>query len=498
MGAWVTLARLGEGLGQAMSDQRVDQGGAGAAGGRVSFERLRERTDELELIISGLSLFALVSLPGWLWDTYEAWLPRMSLGMSAASGVLVPIASAMCLMMAALFVLHLAVRAHWVGLIGLKAVFPGGVRWERMGGLGRLGSERLRRRLPSLDQGIARADRVASTLFSLITFSAMALSVLGFWLLVLFLLAGMFGPALGGTNTFINRATAWFILLFFGAPLLRWLLDGVLLRWLPERFHFALLRWLVRVVAFVEGLFFPARLLGTIRLTLQSNLSPRLFFVLFMVCVMGVAVLANLLFLRARQFDALESQQYVTASDLIGGMRSGYYESQRISRDGLQPRPLIPDPVIETSWLPLFLPYVAVIDDPLLAQRCPPRPEGVAMPFGFDPSDSDAEAIEREAQRDAAAKAAAECLRTLWKVSLDGRAQSLEGFIISERADLGLRGLSGWLPLNGLAPGPHRLEIIWRPAPERDQLVEDFVPKRIRHVIPFLWTPEAAAAPAGQ
>lgn len=136
MGAWVTLARLGEALGQAMSDQRVDQWGTGAAGGRVSFERLRERTDELELIISGLSLFALVSLPGWLWDTYETWLPRMSLGMSAASGVLVPIASAMCLMMAALFVLHLAVRAHWVGLIGLKAVFPDGVRWERMGGLG--------------------------------------------------------------------------------------------------------------------------------------------------------------------------------------------------------------------------------------------------------------------------------------------------------------------------------------------------------------------------
>ncbi|MCK7594127.1 hypothetical protein [Pseudomarimonas salicorniae] len=462
----------------------------------MSFERLRERTDELELIISGLSLFALVSMPGWLWSAYETYVPRMSLGIAAASAVLVPIASAMCLTMALLFVLHLAVRAHWVGLIGLKAVFPHGVRWERIGGIGRLTTARLRRRLPSLDQGIARADLVASTLFSLITFSAMALAVLGFWLLLLFLIAGMFGPALGGTNTFVNTAMGWFILFFFGAPLLRWLLDGVLLRWLPERMQVAPLRALVHLAAWVEGLFFPARLLGSIRLTLQSNLSPRLFFILFMAGVMGVTVLANISFQRARQFDALDSQRYVTGGDIAGGMRSAYYESQRIGRDALLPRPLIPDPVIETAWLPLFLPYVSLLDDPLLDRRCAPREEGAGPAFGFDPSDSDAEAIEREARRDAAARSAADCLSSIWEVSLDGRPQSLEGFMVTERADLGLRGLSGWLPLNGLTPGPHRLVIVWRPRPEQDELVEDYVPQRMRHVIPFLWSPEAAALPA--
>ena len=35
---------------------------------RVAFESLRERTDELELIISGISLLALLALPGWLFD----------------------------------------------------------------------------------------------------------------------------------------------------------------------------------------------------------------------------------------------------------------------------------------------------------------------------------------------------------------------------------------------------------------------------------------------
>ncbi len=470
---------------------------AAADRSRVSFERLRERTDELELIISGLSLFALISLPGWLWAAYEDHVARMTLGFAAASAVLLPIASGICLTMAVLFVLHLGVRAHWVGLIGLKAAFPQGVRWERIAGIGRFSTQWLRDRLPSVDQGIARADLIASTLFSLITFSALALAVLGFWLLLLFLVAGLFGPALGGTNTFINTAIVWFMLLFFAVPLLRWLVDGLLLRWLPPRFHFAPLRWLVRVLVWIEGLFLPARLLGPIRLTLQSHLAPRVFFALFMAAVMGVAVVSNFVFQRARVFDVLASQRFVSGADLLGGMQSAYYESQRIGRDALRPVPLIPDPVIETGWLPLFLPYLALIDDPLLALRCPARDEGRAPVFGFDPTDSDVQAIKREAARDVAAQSAADCLRTIWEVRLDGVPQSLESFVVSERADLKLRGLSGWLPLNGLQAGPHRLEVVWRPSPEQDDaLIEDFVPQRLRHVIPFLWSPESAALPA--
>jgi len=33
-----------------------------------ALERLRDRTDELELIISSLTIFALFSMPGWLFE----------------------------------------------------------------------------------------------------------------------------------------------------------------------------------------------------------------------------------------------------------------------------------------------------------------------------------------------------------------------------------------------------------------------------------------------
>lgn len=464
--------------------------------GRVSFERLRERTDELELIISGLSLLALIALPGWLWETYEAYFPRMTLSVAAASAVLLPIISAICYVMAVLFLLHLGVRAHWVGLIGLKAVFPEGVRWDRLHGIGKLTQTRLQSGLPSLEQGIARADVIASTLFSLITFSAMALAIMGFWLTMLFLVAGIFGNALGGTNTFINRAGGILFLAYFLVPLSRWLLDGVLLRFVPSAERLAPLRWLIRLLGWCEGLLLPPRLLGTTRLTLQSNLWPRAFLVLFMGALLGIGFGSNMLMQRGRTFDVLDSQAYVGGREVAGGMRSAYYESQRVARDALVPRPLIPAPMIESAWLPLFLPYAALIDDPVLAARCAQRDAPVQQPFGFDSSDRDEDALQREAEVDGASRAAADCLRRLWEVRIDGVVQSLEGFVASERADLGLRGLAGWLPLNGLAPGPHRLEVIWRPRPEQDTIIEDFVPKRMRHVIPFVWSPEASARPA--
>ncbi len=470
--------------------------GQAAGGGRVSFERLRERTDELELIISGLSLFALVSLPGWLWGAYEDYYPRLSLGLLAASAVLLPMLSAICMVMAALFLLHLGVRAHWVGLIGLKAAFPEGIRWERIRGIGALTGQSLQARVPAVDQGIARADRLASTLFSLITFSALALAVLGLWLTALFIVAGLFGESLGGTNTFINQSVGWVIAAYFGAPLLRWLLDGLLLRRFPALADFAPLRWTVGLLAWIEGLFLPPRLLGAIRLTLQSHLLPRAFLVCFVGAILAIAFGSNRAFQNIRAFDLLDTQRQISGGATLGGMRSSYYESQRIARDALQPVPLVPAPMIESSWLPLFLPYAAFIDGPVLEQRCAARERWIGAPFGFDPADSDADAAQRDARIDEEAAASADCLRRLWEVRLDGQPQSLAGFMPAERADLGLRGLAGWLPLNGLAPGPHRLEVIWRPRPEQDALQQDYVPKRQRHVIPFVWDPEAAADPA--
>lgn len=470
-----------------------------SAASRVSFERLRERTDELELLISGLSLFALISLPSWLFDVSSEYSARMPIALLALVSALSPLITAIAWTMAALFVLHLLVRAHWVGLIGLKAIFPDGIRWQRLTGIGPVTRSSLTKGLPDIGQVIQRADRTASILFSLITSSAIALAMMGLWISGLFLIAGVFGDELGGTNAFINVSVGWLLLAFVVAPPALWLLDGVLARRWPKLASFALFRLLIHTLGWVERLFFPRRLVATSRLYVQSNTWPRAFFAVFFSAILAVLFFGNQAFQSGRGFDVFGTFAYLNNRDLLSGQRSQRYESQLLPHERRTMGALIPAPLIETAWLPVFLPHHPLLDVPVLKHRCP---EGPTAPIDFSQSNpgnrSEADAEAQDAESDAISERAAVCLRRLWALKLDGKPIDMAGFVVSERRDIGMRGLSGYVPLAGLQPGAHRLEAIWRPNPELETVVTDYVPNRIRYVVPFAWSPEAAALPAAE
>ena len=71
------------------------------------------------------------------------------------------------------FALHLLIRAYWAGLIGLRTVYPDGIRWDKTPGVGPLTQQYYRDRLPDLDSAIAGADRLASSLFAVISMVAL-------------------------------------------------------------------------------------------------------------------------------------------------------------------------------------------------------------------------------------------------------------------------------------------------------------------------------------
>ena len=60
-----------------------------------AWERLRDRTDELELIISSLTIFALFSMPGWLFnnfaDVYTHLSPSLVIPIALSPNVEVPL-----------------------------------------------------------------------------------------------------------------------------------------------------------------------------------------------------------------------------------------------------------------------------------------------------------------------------------------------------------------------------------------------------------------------
>ena len=89
-------------------------------------------TWEVELLISGVAVFAMLQLPGLLDDALFMLLPRFGDGWQMALLLVFMYAKGAALILSLTFVLHLLLRAHWIALVGVHAVHPDGIRWERL------------------------------------------------------------------------------------------------------------------------------------------------------------------------------------------------------------------------------------------------------------------------------------------------------------------------------------------------------------------------------
>lgn len=408
------------------------------------FGRLRERTDELELFISGLLAFALLAVPGYLFDAWARsslhtegmYFQVLWFGFSISVG--------MCYVLAVALIAHLTVRGYWIGLIGLKSHFPKGIDWERLQQMGPVSRAFLKARDGGLDGSIERADRLATLLFST---TLLAVQTLAGTLVVavLTLCAAMAISALaGGAERVGMTVVATVLSSLFALALVPAVLERVIARrqrrgQSSDRQQ----RWLQRFLGAMQRV--PLlRLMQAMQLTLQSNLRSRSFMAAYLLAVMVAMVLGGVQVLGSLKFSLFNRYQVMTDEAVEHGMLSAHYESLRSAHDQLLPYPMIPSDTISGSQLRVFIPHRPQRDNPLARQRC------TALP-----------GARNEATGMQAANAAVECLSRLWQVQLDGTPVDLHDFMPMERRDLDMRGLVGYLPTAGLTPGRHDLSLVW-------------------------------------
>jgi hypothetical protein len=408
------------------------------------FGRLRERTDELELFISGLLAFALLAVPGYLFDAWARsslhtegmYFQVLWFGFSISVG--------MCYVLAVALIAHLTVRGYWIGLIGLKSHFPKGIDWERLQHMGPVSRAFLKARDGGLDGSIERADRLATLLFST---TLLAVQTLAGTLVVavLTLCAAMAISALaGGAERVGMTVVATVLTSLFALALVPALLERAIARrqrrgQSSDRHQ----RWLQRFLGAMQRI--PLlRLMQAMQLTLQSNLRSRSFMVAYLLAVMVAMVLGGVQVLGSLKFSLFNRYQVMTDEAVEHGMLSAHYESLRSAHDQLLPYPMIPSDTISGSRLRVFIPHRPQRDNPLARQHC------TALP-----------GARNEATGMQAANAAVECLSRLWQVQLDGTPVDLHDFMPMERRDLDMRGLVGYLPTAGLTPGRHDLSLVW-------------------------------------
>jgi len=429
-----------------------------------AMDRLRDRTDELELIISSLTIFALFSVPSWLFDKIADIYTHLSTSLAIASTVGITLLAGTSFGLAACFVVHLMARAYWVGLIGLRTVFPDGINWSKTPGLGPLSRQYYRDTLPDLDTVIQNTDKLASSLFAVISMLTLSVLWFGTILTVTLVVSGAVGARFGLTNTGMGIGTAVLLMVFLGIPIIVYLLDRQLASRVPRLRDSRIFAGLVRFLSRIAGFAYPQRLVRPVQLTLQSNTRPVAFFIALTLSIIVIVAVGSTRTAAWRNFTVSGEFRYLDTAQVQEGFRSTYYEDMPSPLDRLRGWPRIDSFNQNGSFVRLFLPYYPVRDNLVLDQLC-----GRAE-----------EAPDRLA-----------CLRRLWTVGIDGKPVSMANFEPAERADLGMRGLVGLVPLTGLEPGLRRIEVVWNPSPaaEAAPLDDRYTQVSNTYVIPIAFSP---------
>jgi hypothetical protein len=405
---------------------------------RISFEQLRERTDELELIISGISLLALIALPNWLFDHWIRIALHLDGERLAVVSMAFPLAIGLSYTLAGAFLMHLGVRAYWVGLIGLKAVFPNGILWQRLRGLGPITRQDYQRRVIDLESAIDAADRAASIIFAMISLVTLSVIWVGTAMVGIILLGMLAGYVFSLPERTVDDIVTVLAIASVGIPILAIVLDrGAALVRKPDAQPSVWFQKLVRALIGVQSIVMPQRLVLPVQLTLESNLPRRTFSIAFMAILLSTVLIGISQPRLARQFAPFGDYEYLDDASIASGLRSASYENLRVEADRQLHVPMIPADLIADSYLRVFLPYVPNRDNQLVREQC-----------------SDATTAMHRQQ----------CLASLWSIDLDGVRVETSGFIAAERRDMGLRGIQGYLALAGLVPGAHQLTVTWGPA----------------------------------
>lgn len=429
---------------------------------------------ELELLISGAVTFALVQLPGAI-DRF--WLntdPHLDLGAGLVLFLFYYSSKLILYALIASFVLHLAVRAYWVGLIGLESVFPRGIQWDQTR-FGPVTREVYRERLPTLQQMIDRTDRLASVIFS---FAFTIVFLVGFGL-VFCALAG--GLSFAVSQLFLDgRATTTvFMAITLALSVLPALLSAMDKRLGERAAEGSGLRRFLRASAVFTYYLAAMPFYGSAMTLLTSNRRRRLSSSAF-----GLAAVGLMVFFMVKDVflprGAVSVDGYAFIPDVAGrfGVEPAYYESQRRAGQPYEDTPSIQSDVVREPYVRLFVPYYPARHNRLFARRCPEL-----KPF---PDENFVPDSRRLPPPDSAQRAVLACWARVQPVTLNGRPLAVP-FRFYTHPRTGSRGIVAHVPTAGLPRGENVITVARTPRSGELEAAADSAkaPRRPPHYISF-------------
>lgn len=396
-------------------------------------------TWEVELLISAAAVFAMLQLPGWLDERVLALLPRLDGDWHRGALLAYVYAKVTALILAVTFIVHLALRARWIALVGLDSVYPGGVRTERlrMGPVQRGVEEGLR--LP-FDQAIDRADNRATIVFAIGVMVATFVIAIMIAVSVAFALTWIVVRALDlPVDVYLASLAVMGLLL---VPLL---VAGML-----DQSRGAALPASGRAHAWLRKIFRTYARVGMGRssdplMALLGSRSGEMRILGMLIGVVLLAVVVTVASLIANQLpDRFGNYGFFPRPARMQRLDPAYYDdSRQPGRDDALP--FVQSSVVEGPYLRLTVPYRPRVMASAMRASCP--------------------APDADATREQRAAGQLQCLSRLHAVKLDGKPVPGLRYEVTVDARSDRPALLAMIDVRELAPGRHEITIA-RPARE--------------------------------
>jgi hypothetical protein len=388
-------------------------------------------TWEMELLVSGATIFGLLQLPTLLDHGYFRFYNLLP---GAYARLVMPLwlySKIAVVTLVLTFITHLCLRGYWVALVGMNSVYPGGIRWDRLG-LGPIARERFRAHGDDMPSVIERADNRATRVFGIGFSFAMMMLVPLVLALVAVATSVALSAAFGGEYT---ASVLMAIVLIVVVP---WMVVAVA----DRRFAAQIARspGLARVLGAVTGLY------GRMGLSPRSN--PLAALISSHAGRMRFGLLAALVLLPMAMLIGVQAstKRGQLPFGLNFGLSTGdpfstttspnaYYADERGDGFAVTPLPHIRSRVVEGPYLEVFVPFITRLHGTALPLACP----GLGDP-----------------DRDGRLRLG--CLARMIALQVDGVPVAVP-LDASTDASTGQPGMLAMIPVGALAPGRHELSL---------------------------------------
>ena len=380
-------------------------------------------TWEIELLISGASVFALMQFPGWVNSHFLSI--QLLLANNQLSGLINPLfiyvkGAAYALIFT--LVIHIILRAYWVSLIGVHSIFPQGLDYEKLK-IGPIQKQILQERHGGMDDVIERADNRSTLVFAVGIGFALTILVPSVIVLIGALLAWLAFLVSGSGRT----ASAVFII-GISFPLLAFMLP----LWLDAKAGARIENW-PRVRGLAER---AIRRIDAIGMASTGNMLSAYFFSMqrsryaaMAAIMLGITFTLLATALTIPRFSKMPSGDVKTSS-----LDAAHYRDRQNGDLAYALRPSIQSETIATDYLELRIPYPLQMP-PSTVTQCAQR----HFPTGLKP-----------------------CLSGHLRLELDGK--PIRPVWIDEPARYGQpAALRAMIDLRPIKPGTHTLDITYPP-----------------------------------